>query len=244
MAVLGKIGGSIACPQGTKLVWTLKDGERQKFEWQGTRDIIEPLYQSLKTSTGGVADYDSVEYDPGRGKAICTAVKVISPGDVGSTQIEDDCIIYELDTNEESIPIQSHPYFESLDSADIQEIMQEIAEYGTGSALTGKSKDLFNRLAFGAEEYIRSSYVLRETKTVSDRTLITLSYVNVNEVVTPPSPAGLSGIIKSLPAGEWLKKAPQVRQLDRTHWQIITEWWWAVKHDSCLYTGGTWLPAE
>jgi hypothetical protein len=106
--------------------------------------------------------------------------------------------------------------------------------------LAGKSLVLFRILEGGVEEYLESAYVLRETKVVSGRNAVQANFSNINRVDNPPSNAAVNTLIGSLNelGGEWLKKAPSIRQITKTKWSVVTEWWWAYVWDYYLY-GGT-----
>lgn len=81
----------------------------------------------------------------------------------------------------------------------------------------------------GTMQYPSSEFILRETKEVSLEALDRVDYSHTSRVVNPPNAKEVNVLIGNLPTGEWLKRAPQVSRLSLTRWQIVTEWWWAVK---------------
>jgi hypothetical protein len=110
-----------------------------------------------------------------------------------------------------------------------------------GSAFSAAETVLYNFYAMGVQEYTLPGYVLRSVRNVSKRSTVAASYANVNTVQPPPNVANVNTLIGSLPTGEWLLKAPQVRQYGARRWQITQEWWWSPKWSALLY-GGTGTP--
>jgi hypothetical protein len=146
---------------------------------------------------------------------------------------------YELMANEMSQHISTHSYFASLTDSEVAAVLQAV-EAKQPSTFTGAQSDLYAHCIRGLDEYVVSNYVLRETKNVSKRSLLTASYTNVNQVDTPPDTQVANTLIGLVPSGEWLKKTPIVRQVGNRRWQIIQEWWWAEKWSRILY-GGSYL---
>lgn len=241
---LDAIGTLEKVKQGMRLSWSMKDGEKQIWEYKGERSVVKTYYDELVLATpGNVPEFDTVEYDAGKGLATITMTKLITPGEANSVQPADNGTIYELEANELSIPIEQHPHWVSLSDEDIMAVKQAVEDNEQeDDAWSALQLSLYRRLMRGVTEYTESSYVLRETKTVSLRSLQTVSFTNINEVVTPPSTAAINPLITSLPSGQWIKKAPTLRQLNRRQWLIVTEWWWYRQVDAIIYTGGTWLP--
>jgi hypothetical protein len=155
-------------------------------------------------------------------------------------EVADGKPIYELWGNDLYKPVQTHPYFDSLTPAEFLAVRQAMDD-GTEITSADKKQELWELENRGTVEYLESAYVLRETKNVSKRSVLAASYDNVNRVESPPDTAQVNRLIGSLPAGQWLKKSPQVRQYGARRWQIVQEWWWAVTWSAILY-GGTGAP--
>ena len=228
MAVLDIIGEAGAVQQGTAKSWRYFEGQSEVLRYRGEAAIIRPLYESYKIVAGFNPEWDSIDYEPGKGAATLTL-----------TKSADGEAVYELTPNEISQSVAMHEAFDALSDADIESVYQAFNDY-SGSSLTGDKGKLYKLLIHGIEEYNVSQYVLRETKTVSKRSTVTASFDNVNTVSDPPDTSAVNTLIGTLPTGEWIKKSPVVRQVGSRRWQIITEWWWTRKASSVLY-GGTYL---
>lgn len=224
-----------------KRSWTWTEGEIEIHMARGPRATLDVEYQNLKNQGAtGEDGFDSLEYDPGRGYGVIVQRRA-TPSEGAD--------IYELFSNEMTRPIQSAPYFEDLTAEEIGTVF---AVYNSQATLAdgsetplpaelspAKAQELYKYLMRGQHEYFQSAYVLRRTETVSSRSTAAASYTGVNTVVALPG--GAKPLIGSLPAGEWLKKAPIVRQYGSNRWQIVTEYWWASSWSQQLY-GGTYNP--
>jgi hypothetical protein len=229
MATLDIIGTSSPTTARVTKSWDYFNGEVTETVIRGTRAAVATAYETYKAVAGFSPEYDSVSFDPGRGLA-----------QLSIRQIQDGAPLYELQANELSNPIWLHSHFSALSAADILEVRMAF-ESGTEISTGDAKQDLWEMLCKGTEEYLISSYVLRETKNVSKRSTVAASYSNVNRVEAPPDITAVNALIGGLPSGEWLKKAPVVRQVGSRRWQIVTEWWWAEKWSEILY-GGTLTP--
>jgi hypothetical protein len=105
----------------------------------------------------------------------------------------------------------------------------------------------------GVGEFVRSTAILRATTVVNARTVAKASWEGVDRAWTlsgesgSPNPpgtgsAGIVGLIDDMPdhddeKKQWLKRAPQVRSLDRGRFQIVQEWWFARRWSYSLYEG-------
>lgn len=235
---LTRLGGTGAVQQGSKLHWDQTTGESQVLTFKGFMTEIYNLYGLYKTVAGSNPTYDSIDLDQGRGLATLN-VSVVADG----------TITYELFDNKVQKRLEEHPYFATTSvvlTAD--QIRKAYANHDNGLSAaeagytTGKILEFYNHLGAGVEYYMESAYVLRETKNVSKRSLVSASFTNCNRVDTPPSTSVVNSLIGSLPDGEWLKQTPNVRTFGKKRWQITTEWWWATKWSKIMY-GGTWEPS-
>ena len=240
MAVLDTIGSTSAIAQGTRKRWQPGGGEVTILVWEGERTAVEAKYEELKALASTQPIYNSIEFDPGRGKATLTAEVADPVSVVGSEQQADGTLVqYELMANEVSRPIEQ--YFTDLGADEINEVFASVERREGDPGFTGDRLLLFKFLSGGVEEYYDQQYVLRETKTVSGKTAISASFAGVGEVVSPPNASAVNKLLSGLPAQEWLKRAPQVRRISKTKWEIVTEWWGAAAWSHELY-GGTAHP--
>jgi hypothetical protein len=225
MAILQVIGATGSIQQSVGKSWNYLNGEVSQTVYKGVYASVEALYNSYKAVAGSAPSIDSLQLTYQRGTGVLTV-----------STIEDGTPQYELIGNELSNPVWTHSHFAALTAAEIEAVRRDF-EQGLGGTFTGTQLELWNMLSQGTEEYLVSSYVLRETKQVSKKSNVTASYTDVNKVMTPPNTSAVNALIGSLPPGEWLKKTPQVRLIGSKRWQISTEWWWAEKWSSILYSG-------
>lgn len=238
------IGSTGASQQAAIKSWAYSTGEGTMTVFKGPGAAIEALYQMYKTVAGYNPTYDSVETEYARGV-----------GQLVVRTVADGATIYELYANELQKPVYQHSHFASIDVGTVAAIRRYFAlglKLEVGTALVDEDGtsiatavqldvDLYTLLCRGTEYYLESAYVLRETKTVSKRSSVQASFTGINTVSAPPDTSSVNTIIGALPSGEWLKRAPVVRQYGVRRWQIVTEWWWAEKWSLALY-GGTATP--
>jgi len=230
MAILQVYGSTGAIQQSSTTRWAYGQGEISETVYKGVYAAVKTLYDSYKAVAGSNPTYDQLNIVYERGKGILS----VSTVDDGTPQ-------YELIANELSQPVSQHNYFKgTLTDAQIGAVIAAV-QTQSPEVFTGKQLELQNMLLSGVTEYMVSSYVLRETKQVSKRSSVSASFANVNLKDTPPATTTVNSLIGTLPTGEWLKKAPQVRLIGTKRWTIQTEWWWYEKLSAILY-GGTGTP--
>jgi hypothetical protein len=256
MAVLDLIGTTVPVEQGVKKSWKYGKGETSIATWKGRNTDIAAKYAQLIAVTGGVPTYDTVDLDMGRGMATIIATYAGSQGGVGLPEADDQDPTYELYSNELTVPIWYAPYYETLTIAQVGDVRKALDHGATTviAAWTDLQDSLFKSILFGTDEYIMTGFVLRETKTVSKRTVAKLDYTDVNRRVTPPEVSTVNAIIGNLPTpttilghppvggdhSGWIKKAPNLRQFGDNKWQMTTEWWWY--YSIHIMYGGTFDP--
>lgn len=253
MPHLQTIGSTNAVEQGKKKQFVRGGAESELWSYRGPKAAVAALYDAFKSAALIDPTIAVIDYDEGRGLSTLTVNKATEQALLGVSNSNGITTVYELIPNEFSKRPELAPYMADVGSGAItrdeiraaynahadQTVNDEttlVARYG----LSGKSLVLFRILESGIEEYIESAYVLRETKVVSGRNAVRANFDNVNRVDNPPENAATNTLIGNLGerGGEWLKKAPSIRQITKTKWSVVTEWWWANKWDYYLY-GGT-----
>jgi hypothetical protein len=233
------IGSTAAVVQGLRYTCTPADGQRQIDTWRGAKAAVLAIYESKRTGQG----YESVDYVENGAEATCTAT---GKPNAAYSELQATQTTYELVSQEELIAVHNHAKFASMTSSDIQEVYVFLNENPNATTTpagwsTGQAK-LQMLLQAGITQVQETRYILRKTVLCNSLSAGSVSYTGVGTVVTPPSAGGLIG---TLPAGEWLLKAPQVRQIGllpwQNRWQIVYEYWWAKKWSAYLY-GGTGDP--
>ena len=239
--VLDIIGNAAMEEQGKRKTWTPTTGTVTIHKWKGSATNADALFDSLVTLQGSTPQYDSITLDEGRGVGTVEARKL--QDDTGSEAVNKVEDVYELYSSEIQEDIEFAPYYQALTGAEVQDVRLAIESGATAvdAAWSPLQGSLFFSLLKGVRSYIRSSYVLRQTQITSWRSTIQASFANVNQIDTPPNVSAINTLIGALPAGEWLKKAPNVRQYGTNQWQIVTEWWWSDRIH--VMYGGSWIPS-
>jgi hypothetical protein len=256
MSHLQTIGSTSAIEQGKKKQFQRGGGESEVWSYRGPKAAVTALYDAFKQAALIDPTIAVLDMDEGRGLATLTVNKATEQALLGVTSNNGITTVYELIPNEFSKRPELAPYFQDTTSgvitndqiraaynAHADQSLNDEAALTSRYSLAGKSLTLFQILESGVEEYLESAYVLRETKVVSGRNAVQANFSNINRVDNPPSNAAVNTLIGSLNerGGEWLKKAPSIRQITKTKWSVVTEWWWAYKWSQTLY-GGTLSP--
>lgn len=254
LTVVGKNGITELKPLRS---WTKTDGVSTTRRFAGPADSIEAYFNELSAATSPGADEMAEQYQGAKGELLIKIYDDSGSSTGGNTEALNS--VWELIANDLLKPIEYHTDFTSISAARKRSLEYAAqtagwkAADGTAIAVpsTDAEKSLYGHYANQTLDFMLSTFILRKTVTVSDRSTITASYSNMNEVVTLASinpPSALIGALTSLPkmdgtsgAWEWLKKAPQVRQTTKTKYQIIYEYW-GMEQWSILYTNGTWNP--
>lgn len=232
--------------------------------WNGERVDMVAKYNELKE-----LGYSNVDLDVDNGRCSVVVTEVFDPNT--ETLDNKSYWSYSLVPVEVSRAIEDHPYFlvggtitgmgatgdpitptnilkcrNTLEKLQAEETTLEalklIAPWNGAAGTEGyKMLELLAYWSSGRTEYPSSEFILRETKEVSLESLDRADYTSANRVATPPSTSTVNDLIGNLPNGEWLKRYPQVERISKTRWQIVTEWWWALKWAKIPY-GGSFDP--
>ena len=166
-------------------------------------------------------------------------------------------VYWECDPGEVEKDLRTHSFLDELgaDKASKLEIADKAIEAGTASDLITAGVDAeiekyIKLRLIGVETYPAESYVLRKITVCGNSSSQTASWAGVNKVTkTDPSagqavnPNSRAGKLKfKLPAGEWLKRSPQVYEVGKGKFHIVETWWWAEKWSKTLYEGGSGDP--
>jgi hypothetical protein len=250
LVVLGE-GGAVL--RGKTAGWNYPTGESVQEHYRGVYNAVQALYTTYKAVAGYSPAIDSLQltYEKGMGELTVSFV-------------QDGPVLWELCSNMQTIQIELHPMFAAggakvLTDAQVHAVQVAIslginqnpaqrdkdgallAAPFDGSAFTANQSTLYAFLSRGVDSYYRTAYVLRSTQTCSKRSTLAASYTGVNAVVATGFAAAANTLIGEIPAGEWLKQAPQVRQVTNRKWNIVQEYWWAPQWSALLY-GGTGTP--
>jgi len=250
MSALDILGTNAAVEQGKKKRYQRGGSEDLLWTYRGPTAAVNTLYEAFKASALIDPRLAVLDLDEGRGLATLTVVYADDQATLGVSTENGITKIYEFIPNEFSKRPELAPYFEDITNDQIVQAYNAYRAGATDAQATAAPYNLadygyvlYKLLITGTEEYQQSAYVLRESKVVSGKNAVQTEFANVNRVETPPTAASSNNLIGAISAlgGEWLKKAPAIRQISKTKWSVVTEWWWADKWSAVLY-GGTLVP--
>ncbi len=231
-----------------KRTWNLTDGVQTLKRFVGTSDAIAAKFNELSaTADSGVDDLDE-DISGKSGRLMARVIEDSGGEDGGNT--EELNAVWELYSHELLKPIESHTDFDTVTVLRKRAIEKATRDGNPISeASTDAEKQLYAYYSVQVLDFLMTELELRKSIIVSNRTTITASYANINEVVTLPSvPLALIGVLTSLPkmdgttgAWQWLKLCPQIRQVSRIKYQLSYSWRGAERWAG-IYPNGTWDP--
>jgi len=233
-----------------KRTWNLTDGVQTVKRFVGTSEAVVAKFNELSAATGSGVDELEEDINGKSGKLLARVLEDSGGADGGNTEATN--AIWEVISNDVLKPIETHSYFNAVTAAR-KRYVEKCARDATAldAAATDAEKILYTYYSVQMLDYMVSQFVIRKSIVVSSKSTITASYANTNRVVSLASigvPSALIGSLSSLPKGdgssgawEWLKKAPQVRQISKRKFQISYEWHGAESWSLRFY-GGTWVP--
>jgi hypothetical protein len=237
--------------------WASETGEYLTYTYAGPVDKIETAYTTAK----GSGSWDRVEkrIDGGKGTLVCT---VTADSFSGGWPVDPDPV-WEVVGQDLFRDLRSFgggtaagvAFNAAGDQEDLEAIRRAIerAEW-VGPLMVGEPDSTYAKLLLrGVGEFVRSTAILRATTVVNARTAAKATWDGVDRAwplsggAGSPNPpgsgsAGIVGVISDMPDYEsgkkqWLKRAPQVRSLDRGRFQIVQEWWFSNRWSYALYEG-------
>jgi len=241
MAPIDIIGSEEATQISSSSTWSRRDGEVDQQVFKGPTDAMNTLFTSLKNNPL----YDTIEIRRGDGHAVLT---VSIAEDVQTPALND---IWELLGREIVKDIRTHQDFnQSADQVAISDVDKAIRNNDLNfSPTAGTATTYFDLRKRGTSQYVRSQPILRRSVRTSDRGILDIAWDGVdrawrlnNESGSPNPPAALIGDVGSMPEADatkkqWLKKAPQKRQVTPTLYEVVFEWHFARRWSEALYEG-------
>ena len=240
-APLDIIGSEEGLVVSTTTSWSRRDGEVGGSHLEGPIDAINTAYTGFKNNPS----IDTIDKRTGNGKG---SLDITVAEDFQTTELND---IWELLGREIVKDIRTHQDFNQ--SADQENIAAARIAVEEGKAAftpaAGAATTYFALRVRGTSQYVRSQPILRRSVRTSDRGILDIAWDGVdrawqlnNETGSPNPPSELVGDINSMPeadatAKQWLKKAPQKRQVTRTLYEVVFEWHYARRWSNALYDG-------
>jgi len=233
---------SIADPAATKeLDWVRGLGESRTFEYRGERERLEDKYNELKTESA--ARQLTYRNEEGRARLIAryTRQEETEPND-GVTIIEE---LYGQDLVR---PVYAAPYFAEMTDDQMAAALAAVetrikeADIEGFAAWTALQKQLRWQMLHGQEVYFETAFMLSVKKQGVRAVALQGVFTGINTVQALPAlSVGMTDLVGTLPAGEWLYKPPQVQYAGQGIWSVESEWHWATKW-SIVYGGTMAMP--
>ncbi len=244
---------------GTRNGWSKNGGLTTIFDYEGPIDKVDELFNSLIDDEA----IDSLSKNKRGGKGMLAVTYVDDDGS-GTGQVTEDLnVIWELVGQDLWKSIKSFggrsedagakAFNLDADQKDLEEVRQAVETstfFVPASATAVVYRDLLLR---GADEFVRSSAILRKTINVGPRSTIQGSWKGNDrawkidgEAGSPDlDTAGDAAILGDLSdtddydesKRQWLKRPPTTRQIARRRYSLVQEWWFARRWSYTLYGG-------
>jgi len=212
--------------------WTQETGEVRSVIQEGQASAVAANYALARSAAALGNDTASISYETARGRGILTVRYARS----GVLTIEE---LYGVDVIKD---VLTASYFDSLSDAEVAVVRKAYVDgpLPPDAGWSAMQLTLYQHFLHGAESFYETGFVLRVSKQGVRTSALGASYANLNEVVaTPTLSSAMETLVDALPAGEWLKKPPNVLNLGKGRWKVDQEYHWADRW-SVVY-GGTWL---
>lgn len=250
------IGNADIVELSPKRTWNATDGVQTYRRFAGTANAVIAKFNELSAAVNsGVDDLD----EDINGKAGMLLARVLEDsGGASGGNTEELNAVWEVYAQPLLKPIESHTDFDSIKAKHKRAIEKAARDAepipatdpdGEAWTPTDAEKMLYAYYANQVLDFKMFNLELRKSTILSSRTEITASYAHINEVVDLPSiPFALIGVLTNLPkmdgstgAWQWLKEAPQIRQVAKRKFQLSYSWTGAERWAE-IYPGGSWTP--
>jgi hypothetical protein len=238
--------------------WRAESGDQIVEEYVGPLSVASTEYASAKSS--GL--WDEVEFSRDKGKGMLT-LAVSTESTAGGGFPVDPKPVWEVVGQDLFRNIRAFGGGTAagvvFNAAADQEAMEEVRLRVESAEIDGllplaEPMSTYARLLLrGTNEFVRSTAILRSTIVVNSRTSARASWAGVDrawklsgESGSPSIPgtgaSAIVGVIGDMPdfsaaKKQWLKRAPQIRSLERGRYQIAQEWWFSRRWSYALYSG-------
>ena len=239
-------GRTDAMPQPTQRTWDPTNGMQISVPYAGTADAIRSQFNSLV----GVVGIDKLAENINGISGTLRMTVVGSSGGPGDGNAN--LFVWEVEPQDILKPIETHPDFWNITAAEKTAILKAARN---GDPLPGylQDDDQQELYAYYAHQFLDfpvTDIFVRCSQTLSIRSDVQANYDNINRVVPLTAinpPVVLLGALSDLPyydgghgPWEWMKKAPRIRQIARSKFQLAYVWQGAEKWAK-IY-GGSWDP--
>ena len=226
--------------------WNVGRGDHYVDTYKGPLADARTQYDAWRQSQG----IDSVTLEEDRGVGtIDLIVQDETPGGGGqTTQALDE--YWEVIPMEIYKPARSHPTFADFaNQGQLEAVRRAVLEGRDITPAAGAPSTYRNLLQRGAEEYVRSQFVLQKTIEVGRRSAVAASWIGVDrawklngEAGSPSPPSVIIGAISDhsdydATKKQLLKKAPNTRQIARGRFHIVHSWWFSRRWSALYYSG-------
>jgi hypothetical protein len=238
--------------------WRAESGDQIVEEYVGPLSVAESEYIVAKSS----GFWDEVEFSRDKGKGMLT-LAVSTDATTGGGFPIDPKPVWEVVGQDLFRNIRAFGggttagvvFNAAADQEDLEAVRLRVesAEIEGLLPLAEPMSTYARLLLRGTNEFVRSTAILRSTIVVNSRTSAKASWVGVDrawklsgEAGSPAVPgtgaSAIVGVIGDMPDADatkkqWLKRAPQIRSLERGRYQIAQEWWFSRRWSYALYDG-------
>jgi len=236
------VGSTTETEQRIKKSWTPENGPSEVYTWKGPRAPLEVLYNEWAIESSGASN---VDLDGAAGAGTLTVTVPFAVG-VGEEGLADK---WEILPRVLQIPLAEARSKAGALLFDIgyTPVADRAVELNADPdpnnwAGAGANEEAYLTLRRRGVTHVPAyAWVARRTIAAGRTSDVEASYTDVGCVDAAMPGLLPSGLVGSPPTGEWLKQPPTVRTASRSRYDIVSEWWWAVKWSTILY-GGTGVP--
>ena len=231
--------------------WDLNNGVQTIRRFVGTADVVEQKFNEFAASDSPGIDTMEESSNGKDAQLVCRIFEDSGSSAGGNTEALNS--VWELIATPLYKPIETFTGFNSISATrkrELEKLARDL-DISIADPSTDPEKRLYGFYANQTLDFLLTEFRLRKTIILSSRSAITASYTSINKVVslaTIGPPTALLGTLTSLPKQdgssgqwEWLKLAPQLRQVTKRKFQLGYEWWGAELWAKYPY-GGTWEP--
>ena len=245
---------------GARQAWSQADGYTTVYTYKGPADKLTAFFLSIV----GTDPIDVAEIDISEGIA---SVQVTYQDDdgTGAGGTTDYNVTWELVGQDmfkdvrtfDGTVLGTTSFNKDADQAALEAVRKKYLEGGIDAAYLatlGGTPLLYAKfLMRGTSEYARSSIILRKNIKIGRRSTLTVSWRGVDRAwkldgedgspnISGVGSSALIGTIADMPEADnakkqWLKRAPQIRQLGGSKFQVQQDWWFARRWSNNLYLG-------
>jgi len=228
--------------------WDKDKGSSISREYHGPIEKIDNLYESLI----GDISIDTIDRTTQMGKGVL----IITAADDENPNNPEENDLWEVVGQDLYKDLRSHQtYNQDADQADLEEVRRaiETVDLNFAEPANEPEKSYHKLLLRGVDQYVRTTAILQRSIQAGPRSLLKASWTGVDKAwkisgedgspnLRTTGDAAIIGYLQEMPEydenkKQWLKRAPQLRQVGKRRFALVYQWWYARRWSHSLYDG-------